>query len=430
MVLATNLGFPRLGAQRELKWAIESYWSGNSSQTDVEKTARELRARHWKLQSDLGLDRIPSNDFSLYDHVLDTSMMLGAVPSRFRESGELSGLPLYFGMARGLQDSAAGLDIPAMEMTKWFDTNYHYIVPEFEPEQEFSLESNKPVEEFREAKSLGISTRPVLLGPLSFLLLGKMEGGRSTAQLKLLERLLPVYEEVLRLLQKAGADWVEIDEPCLVLDLPEEAHPAFHTAYQRLNAIGLPLLLATYFGGLRDNLPTAVSLSVAALHLDCVRQPEELDTVLERLPASMNLSLGVVDGRNIWCTNLDRAFSLVRRVLDQLGQNRVMVGPSCSLLHVPVDLDIENELNPELKGWLAFAEQKLEEIRALVQRANGRVEEGEDIFEQCRYRRCADDFDVRVRSGSGALIGATRAFAERPSLRESVRLSSDAIRAG
>jgi 5-methyltetrahydropteroyltriglutamate--homocysteine methyltransferase len=211
-----------------------------------------------------------------------------------------------------------------------------------------------------------------------------MERGRSTAQLKLLERLLPVYEEVLRLLQKAGADWVEIDEPYLVLDLPEVAHPAFHAAYQRLNAIGLPLLLATYFGGLRDNLPTAVSLSVAALHLDCVRQPEELDTVLKRLPAGMSLSLGVVDGRNIWRTNLDRAFSLVRRALDRLGQNRVMVGPSCSLLHVPVDLDIENELNPELKGWLAFAKQKLEEIKALVQRANGRVEEVEDIFEQCR----------------------------------------------
>ena len=393
MVLATNLGFPRLGAQRELKWAIERYWSGKSSQAEVEKTARELRQRHWKLQSDLGLDHIPSNDFSLYDHVLDMSVMLGAVPSRFRESGELSGLPLYFAMARGFQDSAADLDIPAMEMTKWFDTNYHYIVPELKPGQEFSFESNKPVEEFREAKSLGISTRPVLLGPVSFLLLGKMEGGRSTAQLKLLERLLPVYEEVLKLLQNAGVNWVQIDEPCLVLDLPEEAHPAFHTAYQRLNAIGLPLLVASYFGGLRDNLPTALSLSVAALHLDCVRQPEELDTVLKQLPAGTSLSLGVVDGRNIWRTNLDRAFSLVRRAVDQLGQDRVMVGPSCSLLHVPADLGIENELDPELKGWLAFAKQKLEEIKALVLRANGRLQEVEDIFEQSRA-------DIQSRSSS------------------------------
>src|SRR5262249_27195976 len=224
VVLATNLGFPRLGGQRELKWAIERYWSGKGSQAAVEKTACELRERHWKLQSDLGLDHIPSNDFSLYDHVLDTSVMLGAVPSRFRESGELSGLPLYFAMARGFQNGGAGLDVPAMEMTKWFDTNYHYIVPELEPGQEFSLGSKKPVDEFREARSLGISTRPVLLGPVSFLLLGKMESGRSTAQLKLLERLLPVYEEVLKLLQSAGAHWVQIDEPCLVLDLPQEAY--------------------------------------------------------------------------------------------------------------------------------------------------------------------------------------------------------------
>src|SRR5438128_12517842 len=208
-----------------------------------------------------------------------------------------------------------------------------------------------------------------------------MEGGGSTVQLKLLERLVPVYEEVLKLLQKAGADWVQIDEPCLVLDLPEEAHSAFHTAYQRLNAIGLPLLLATYFGGLRDNLSTALSLSMAALHLDCVRQPEELDTVLKQAPAGTSLSLGVVDGRNIWRTNLDRAFSLVRTAVDQLGQDCVVVGPSCSLLHVPADLGIENELDPELKGWLAFAKQKLEGIKALVLRANGRPQEVEDIFE-------------------------------------------------
>ncbi len=287
-------------------------------------------------------------------------------------------------MARGLQNGGAGLDIPAMEMTKWFDTNYHYMVPEFVPGQEFSLGSQKPVDEFRQAKSLGISTRPVLLGPVSFLLLGKMETGRSPAQLKLLERLLPVYEEVLKSLQKAGANWVQIDEPCLVLDLPEEAHAAFCSAYQRLNAVGLPLLLASYFGGLRDNLRIALSLPVAALHLDFVRQPEELDTVLKQLPAGMTLSLGVVDGRNIWRTNLDRAFTLVRWAVDKVGQDRAMIGPSCSLLHVPVDLDLENQLDPEVKGWLAFAKQKLEEIKALALAANGRVKEVEDIFEGCR----------------------------------------------
>jgi len=384
MVLATNLGFPRLGAQRELKWAVEKYWSGKSSPAELEETARNLRERHWKLQSGLELDHIPSNDFSLYDHVLDASVMVGAVPTRFRDGDSLSGLPLYFAMARGFQNGAAGLDIRAMEMTKWFDTNYHYIVPEFAPGQEFSLGSNKPVDEFQEAKSLGIATRPVLLGPVSFLLLGKMEGGHPAEQLNLLERLLPVYEEVLKKLQKAGANWIQIDEPCLVLDLQEDAHRTFRSAYQRLSAVGLPLLLASYFGGLRGNLHTAFSLPVAALHLDFVRQPEELGTVLEQLPPGMALSLGVVDGRNIWRTNLNRALSLVRRAVDKLGQDRVMIAPSCSLLHVPVDLELESQLDPELKGWLAFAKQKLEEIQALGLRANGQLKEAEDIFERSR----------------------------------------------
>jgi 5-methyltetrahydropteroyltriglutamate--homocysteine methyltransferase len=384
MVLATNLGFPRLGARRELKWAVEKYWSGRSSEAEVQKTASELRARHWRLQSDLGLDHVPCNDFSLYDHVLDTSMMVNAVPARFRQNGGLSGLPLYFAMARGFQNSNAGLDVPAMEMTKWFDTNYHYIVPEFEQAQNFRLAATKPVDEFREARSLGVSTRSVLLGPISFLLLGKMASGGPGEQLKLLERLLPVYEEVLLLLKKAGADSVQVDEPCLVLDLPEEARAALHTAYQRLNAIGLPLFVATYFGGLRDNLRTALSLSVASLHLDLVRQPEELGAVFEQLPAGMSLSLGVVDGRNIWRTNLDRALTMIGRALDRLGQDRVMVSPSCSLLHVPVDLDLEHEINPELKSWLAFAKQKVEEIKALALAASGSLTKVEDIFAQSR----------------------------------------------
>ena len=384
MVTATNLGFPRLGAQRELKWAVEKYWSGKSSQAEVERTASDLRARHWKLQKALGLDHIPSNDFSLYDHVLDTSVMVDAVPSRFRQSGELSGLPLYFAMARGFENGGAGPDLTAMEMTKWFDTNYHYIVPEFALGQEFRLGWTKPVDEFRQAKSLGISTRPVLLGPVSFLLLGKMVTGRPGEQLKLLERLVPVYEQVLELLRQAGADWVQIDEPCLVLDLLEEARAAFRVAYQRLTTIGPSLLIATYFGGLGDNLRTALSLPVAALHVDVVRQAEELGRVLEQFPSAMSLSLGVVDGRNIWRTDLDRAFTLIGRALDQLGQDRVMVGPSCSLLHVPVDLEMENEIDPELRGWLAFAQQKLQEIKTLALRANGNLTAVEEIFLQSR----------------------------------------------
>src|SRR6058998_1118093 len=223
MPIAHNLGFPHLGAARELKRATEGFWGGKVSLPDLLKTGAELRARHWRLQQDAGIDLVPTNDFSYYDRVLDACTLVGAVPKRYGWAGGPVDLDTYFAMARGVQ--TGGRDVTAMEMTKWFDTNYHYIVPEFEPGQAFRLASNKPVEEFREAKSLGISTRPVLLGPVSFLLLGKMEGGRSTAQLKLLERLLSVYEEVLKLLQNAGVNWVQIDEPCLVLDLPEEAHP-------------------------------------------------------------------------------------------------------------------------------------------------------------------------------------------------------------
>src|ERR1041384_6562036 len=385
MVRATNLGFPRLGAHRELKWAIEAYWAGRASQADLERTAAGLRERHWKLQSDLGLDHIPSNDFSLYDHVLDTSMMVNAIPSRFRSTEELSGLPLYFALARGFRSVNAGLDIPAMEMTKWFDTNYHYIVPEFSPGQEFRLGWTKAVEHFRETKkSLGIVTRPVLLGPVSFLLLGKMDGSRPGEQLRLLEWLLPVYDEILTLLQRAGADGGQIDEPPLVLDLPEGAQHAFRNAYERLTKTGLRVLLATYFGGLRNNLSTVRSLPIAALHLDLVRQPEELDTVLRQLPSDMSLSTGLVNGRNIWRTNLDRALTLASRSVERLGEDRVMIGPSCSLLHVPVDLDLETEIGDELKSWLAFAKQKIEECKRLALSASGRSIEVEHLFAQSR----------------------------------------------
>jgi len=373
-----------MGAERELKWAVEKYWAGKSSQAELEDAASALRAQHWKLQREIGIDHIPSNDFSLYDHVLDAAVMVDAVPARFRDRGELSGLPLYFAMARGLQQGGGGLDVPAMEMTKWFDTNYHYIVPEFTIRQEFRLASTKPVDEFNEAKSVGISSRPVLLGPVSFLSLGKMDGGHSVERLKLLERLVPVYEGVLRLLQKAGADWVQFDEPCLALDLPQEMLSAFHNVYDRLNAVGIRLFLATYFGGLRNNLDTALSLPVSAVHLDLVREPEELGTVLKQIPKEMSVSLGVVDGRNIWRTHLDRAFALVRQAVDHLGQNRVMVSPSCSLLHIPVDLELETDIDSELKSWLAFAKQKLREVKVLAVAANGAVPELQESFEQSR----------------------------------------------
>ncbi len=376
MALSSNLGFPRIGAKRELKKALEDYWSGKLSEADLLATGHMLRINHWKLQQEAGLSHIPSNDFSFYDHVLDTSVMVGAVPSRYGWSGDRIDLSTYFAMARGAQSEAkdkaqSPVDLPAMEMTKWFDTNYHYIVPEFERGQRFSLASTKPVDAFLEAKAIGVITRPVLLGPLSFLLLGKMKG-LMVSPLSLLESLLPVYETILQRLSAAGAEWVQLDEPHLVLDLPVEAKNACRLAYRRLRdaAPQIKLLLTPYFGGLGENLPLALSLPVDAVHLDLVRAPEQLDPALKTVPATMSLSLGLVDGRNIWKGNLHQAQSLLARAVSHLGSARLMVAPSCSLLHVPVDLTLETAMDRELVEWLAFARQKVDEIALLANLVN------------------------------------------------------------
>ena len=360
MAIASNLGFPRMGAGRELKVALEAFWSGKTGEAALLDTAKTLRRNHWQLQKSLGIEQIPSGDFSLYDHVLDTISMVGAVPARYGAPGQSVDLSSYFAMARG-----AGGAI-AMEMTKWFDTNYHYIVPEFEADQTFRLASTQPVDAFLEAAALGIHTRPVLLGPVSFLLLGKIKGGASP--LVLLDRLLPVYEAVLAKLSEAGADWIQIDEPMLALDLSSEARAAFATAYHRLGRISdhLHLLVATYFDGLHDNLPTAVSLPVAGLHIDLVRAPHQIDAVLEATPSHLSLSLGVVDGRNIWKSDLTRADALIKKAVARLGADRLFIAPSCSLLHVPVDLELETGLDAELRGWLSFAKQKLQEVAQLT----------------------------------------------------------------
>jgi 5-methyltetrahydropteroyltriglutamate--homocysteine methyltransferase len=374
MVLATNLGFPRIGPRRELKQVLERYWAGSSSDAELLATARALRRQTWNLQAELGLDHIPCNDFSLYDHVLDTAAMVGAVPKRFGWSESTVDLATYFAMARGVVSKSAGggeadgrTDAPAMEMTKWFDTNYHYIVPEFESGQSFRLTSPKPVHEFLEAKALGIHTRPVLLGPVSFLLLGKSREG-APPPLALVGQLLPVYEELLRHLEWVGADWVQIDEPCLALDLEPETQRAFPPAYARLGAAAprLRILVAAYFTALQDNLATALALPVAGIHLDLVRAPEQLEPALAQTPSALALSLGVVDGRNVWRTDLERALDMLERAARALGPDRVLVAPSCSLLHAPIDLELETRLDAELRSWLAFATQKLRELSLLA----------------------------------------------------------------
>jgi 5-methyltetrahydropteroyltriglutamate--homocysteine methyltransferase len=374
MAISSNLGFPRMGVHRELKKALEAYWLGKSDETELLSVGKALRVNHWVFQKTTGIQHIPSNDFSLYDHVLDTIAMVGAVPSRYRWSGSQIDSATYFAMARGVARTGEQADLPAMEMTKWFDTNYHYIVPEFTKTQEFSLGSLKPIAEFLEAKSIGIETRPVLLGPVSFLLLGKVKGD-AFDPLILLERILPIYEGILRRLAEAGATWVQMDEPMLALVDRPEARRGFESSYERLAAVSksLQILVATYFAGLGANMNLGLNLRVAALHLDLVRAPEQLKTALENAPANLRLSLGVIDGRNIWKTDLERALRMLERAGEVVGRKRILIGPSCSLLHSPVDLQEEKHLDDELRNWLAFAKQKLEEI-VLLERAlsNGR----------------------------------------------------------
>jgi 5-methyltetrahydropteroyltriglutamate--homocysteine methyltransferase len=361
MVLTANLGFPRVGADRELKRALERHWRGELDADALQAVARELRARHWQLQQGAGIDHIPSNDFSLYDHVLDTAWMVGAIPEELADRSEDVGGARYFALARG--GTIDGRDVQALEMTKWFDTNYHYLVPQLRQGQRFRPSPAKPVGEFLEAKQLGITTRPVLLGPVSFLLLAK----GVDDPLALLPTLLGAYESILADLAAAGATWVQIDEPVLALDLGDEERRAVVSAFDRLaNASpDLRVVVTSYFAGLGPNTDVALQLPVAAVHLDLVRAPDQLDDVLPRVPDALGLSLGVVDGRNVWRADLDQALETVERVVEHLGGDRVLVAPSCSLLHVPFDVTAETELDPELRAWLSFAVQRVDEVATL-----------------------------------------------------------------
>ncbi len=369
-IITSTLGFPRIGPRRELKATLENYWSGKSTAATLLDDARALRAAAWARQHAAGITHIPSNDFSLYDHILDTSTMVGAIPGLYGWSGGAVSLDSYFAMARGTRGRIGG-DLPAMEMTKWFDTNYHFMVPEFARDQTFSLSSTKPVDEFLEAKGLGYHTRPVVVGPVTYLLLGKSRDA-GLDPLSLLPGLLPVYAEVLRRLAAAGADWVQIDEPALVLDLDEETRQAFRTAYAALAqaAPGIKLLLTTYFGGLGDNLDTALGLPVAGLHLDLTRAPGEIERVIAKAPADLVLSLGLIDGRNVWRADLPALLDRIEPLVARRGADRLILAPSCSLLHAPVDLRQESGLDPDLQSWLAFAAQKVEELTILGRALN------------------------------------------------------------
>jgi 5-methyltetrahydropteroyltriglutamate--homocysteine methyltransferase len=375
------LGFPRIGARRELKFALESYWAGNSNAGDLLGTAAALRARHWRQQADAGLDWVTVGDFALYDQVANHLQWFGCEPARFGFDAATPRLERGFAMARGIRDGAAGQgtsgahgccaapasDGAALDMTKWFDTNYHYLVPEFLPDTTFTLDAAPLLDEVADARALGHAVKAVLIGPLTLLWLGK-EKAAGFDRLDLLDRLLPAYGELLGKLAAAGVEWVQLDEPILGLDLPPAWRNVFESSYWQLNQAGARLMLATYFSPLEENLSLACRLPIAGLHVDGVRAPHELVSVSDWLPSHKVLSVGIIDGRNVWKTNLDSALATVRPLLEKRGQ--LWLAPSCSLLHVPVSLADETELDPEILNWLAFGAEKLGELGKLKRALN------------------------------------------------------------
>ena len=383
-----NLGYPRIGSNRELKKASELYWAGKISVDELIDAGKEIRLKNWKLQFEAGVDLIPSNDFSFYDQVLDLTLAVGAIPERYNDFAKSnSSIDLYFAMARGAQRN--GQDVVAMEMTKWFDTNYHYIVPEFTKNQKFALFSEKIITEFKEANDLGIATKPVLIGPISYLLLGK-EKEEGFHRIDLIDALLPVYFEIFEKLQSENVEYIQLDEPFLALNLTDKERNTFTKVYNEINKKfpNIKIILANYFDCFGENLATALALPVDTFHLDLVRCPSQLDDILDsgKLSPNVNLSLGVVDGRNIWKNDFKNSLNLIQKATAALGENRILVGPSCSLIHSPCDLDLETNdttLTPEIKQWLAFAKQKINEIVLLKQFASNEVNVNNSIaFEQ------------------------------------------------
>jgi len=388
-----TLGAPRIGPRRELKTALESHWAGKTDEAALLKTAAALRAANWARQKAQGVTVIPSNDFSLYDHVLDASVMVGAIPAVYGWSGGKVPLSVYFAMARGSQGAEEALSCsheghdkgdgaPAQEMTKWFDTNYHYMVPEFAAGQRFELASLKAVDEYCEAKALGYQTRPVLLGPVTFLKLGKVRNP-DFDRFTLLDDLVRVYIDILRRLGANGAQWVQIDEPCLVLNLDAREQEALRRVYSIL-AHALPelrIMLTTYFGALGDNLDLALSLPVAGLHVDLVRAPGQLEAVAAKAPRGLVLSLGAIDGRNVWRADLPHLARRLQNVVAKRGADHVQIAPSCSLLHTPIDLDAETDLDPEVKSWLAFSLQKMSELSVLAAALSGAEDTVKDALD-------------------------------------------------
>lgn len=375
MIRTHTLGFPRVGAQRELKFALEQHWRGDMQAPQLKEVARELRLKHWDIQRKAGMDYVTVGDFALYDHVLNHIQMFSCEPARFDFSESDTELSRYFSMARGTAKSqtvtsrcthGTSCNTQALEMTKWFDTNYHYLVPEFDQKTTFRLAAHRLLSEVAEAQSLGHNVKPVIIGPLTFLWLGK-EKAEDFERLHLLDLLLPAYVELLTLLAARGVEWVQIDEPILGIDLPPAWVHAFEHAYRALQNARIKLMLTTYFSPLENHLDLVCRLPIAGLHIDAIRARGELRAVLDWLPADLELSIGIIDGRNIWRTDVDHALTLLRTAQER-RRGKLWIAPSCSLLHVPLTLANDAALDPELRSWLAGATEKLDEL-ALLKRA-------------------------------------------------------------
>ena len=352
-------GYPRVGAKRELKFAVEAFWKGNISESELSQVAKDIRQQNWATQIAAGVDLLPVGDFSFYDHVLDTVCALGAIPSRFGFDAASLTLTQYFELARGNATQVA------MEMTKWFDTNYHYIVPEWHKDTQFKANAANLIAQIKEAKATGHDIKPTLLGPISLLWLGK-EKDTNLNRLELLSHLLPEYQKLLRELANAGVDWIQIDEPILAVDIAQEWVDAFVPTYQELAITGTRIIIGTYFASVAEYLNLLKTLPVNGVHIDCVRAPEQLAEFANAWPENKVLSVGLIDGRNVWRANLRETIDLLAPIATQLGNN-LWIAPSCSLLHCPQDLNAEEKLNPEIKNWLAFAAQKLQELGIIKQ---------------------------------------------------------------
>lgn len=396
-----NLGFPRIGLKRQLKFAQESYWQGKITQEDLLATGAEIRAENWQLQKEAGIDLIPVGDFAWYDQVLTTSALLGTIPARHLPADGKIDLDTLFRCARG--QAPSGDCCSASDMTKWFNTNYHYIVPELSEDQQFSVQWTQLFDELEQAHQLGYNAKPVLLGPLSYLWLAKCSGNEFD-KLALLERLLPVYADILNRLASSSVEWVQLDEPILSLDLPAQWQQAFERSYHQLQRRDIKLLVASYFGGYGNNLYTACRLPVAGLHLDAVCAPDELEKLADQLPPHKILSVGIVNGRNIWRNHLSQSVERLQATYAKLGE-RLWIAPSCSLLHSPIDLDAEQNLDSEIRNWLAFGKQKLAEVSAIAQVLAGKGDETtatlfasvDEIIEQRSHSPRVHNNDVQQR---------------------------------